>query len=288
MTAESHDGDSPLEIAILETLVALKPEWQSFASNSVLEANRRAMQRLVQCGFANTRLTYTVTNTQSGRWIRLRYVLSGQFLGNPLMKFMAAQCPRGWFSLTPLEPMPDVVVGTAENDWTLAITADGDRLRKLRDNRALLVQVAQCHNANPVIVKDGMEQGRENGIDQSDGFTDEDRVRLQRVDTGVDELKAKPPSTNSRFGLKLDMAKREVTRTGFEEFCVKLTNKSDQWDLLQWLLQENSITKAVVSNRLSISDESAKKLRQRFNLSFACLNVALTNDPWSLVEAEPA
>ena len=230
MTVEMNTNDTPLETAILETLNELTAKWQSFSSRELLEENRHAMQRLILCGFAKTRLTYKVTNTQSGCWVRLRYVLSGQFVGDPLMKFMAAQCPRGWFSLKPLEPIPDVVVGTEENDWTLAITADGDRLRKLSDSRSLLLQTVQGHNANPVIVKDGMEQGRDNVGDQGDGFTDEDRVKLQRVDSGVDELKAgskaKPQATNPQFGLKLDMAKREVTRTGFEEFCVNLTNKT--------------------------------------------------------------
>ena len=125
MTVEMNTNHTPLETAILETLDALTPEWQSFAGKSTVEANRQAMQRLILCGFAKTRLTYTVTNTQSGRWVRLRYILSGQFVGDPLMKFVAAQCPRNWFSLKPLEPIPDVIVATEENDWTLAITADG-------------------------------------------------------------------------------------------------------------------------------------------------------------------
>lgn len=169
---EMNSSDAPLESAILETLDALTPEWQSFADKSSLDANRRAMQRLIICGFAKTRLTYTVTHTQTGRWIRLRYVLSGQFVGDPLMKFVAAQCPREWFSLKPLKPMPNVIVATEANDWTLAITDDGDRLRRLPENRALLVQTVQSHNAKPLIIKDGMEHGQENKSDEGDGFTD--------------------------------------------------------------------------------------------------------------------
>lgn len=149
-----------IESAIIETLNKLTPRWQSFASDTVTDVNRMAMTRLVVCGFAKTQLQYKVTNSATGEWIKLRYVLSGEFCGDPLMKYTAAQCPPDWFSTDQLNEMPGINVVTQENDWTLAITDDGDRLRKLPGNRWLLLNTVQCSNAKPTIIKEGFEQGR--------------------------------------------------------------------------------------------------------------------------------
>ncbi len=153
-------GNNPeLDEAILATLAELTTRWQSFTADPMPDSKRVALQRLIMCGFAKTKVAYKVTNTTSSDWIRQRYVVSGQFLGIPLSKHIASQCPRDWFADDHVTPQPGVTITTESNEWMLAITDDGDKLRKLPDNRWLVLNTVCCHNARETILKDGSVSG---------------------------------------------------------------------------------------------------------------------------------
>ena len=154
-------GNNPeLDEAILATLAELTTRWQSFTADPMPDSKRVALQRLIMCGFAKTKVAYKVANTTSSDWIRQRYVVSGQFLGIPLSKHIASQCPRDWFEDDHVTPRPGVTITTESNEWMLAITDDGDKLRKLPENRWLVLNTVCCHNAQATILKDGSETGR--------------------------------------------------------------------------------------------------------------------------------
>ena len=153
-----------LDEAILSTLAELTTRWHAFTADPMPDSKRFALQRLIMCGFAKTKVAYKVTNTTSSDWIRQRYVLSGDFLkngANALLRFHASQCPRDWFEDDHVTPRPGVTITTESNDWVLAITDDGDKLRKLPDNRWLVLNTVNCHNARETILKDGVEIGRD-------------------------------------------------------------------------------------------------------------------------------
>ncbi len=149
-----------VETAIVEMLNELTPRWQSFASDSMSEAKRSAMIRLVVSGFAKTKLAYKITNHTTGEWIRQRYILSGQFVGDPLKRYCAAQCPPDWFSTDSLNEGPGIRVATEPNEWILAITDAGDQLRLGSDRDLWLLWINEC-NAPACIIKDGTESGRD-------------------------------------------------------------------------------------------------------------------------------
>ena len=155
-------GNNPeLDEAIVSTLAELTPRWQSFTADPMPDAKRDALTRLVMCGFAKMQVAYKVTNITTGDWIRQRYVVSGHFPGIPLSKHIAAQCPRDWFADDHVTTQPGVTITTEPNDWMLTITDDGDKLRKLPDNRWLVLNTVCCHNARATILKDGVESGRD-------------------------------------------------------------------------------------------------------------------------------
>jgi hypothetical protein len=89
------------------------------------------------------------------------------------------------------------------------------------------------------------------------------------------------------LGIRINSAKRTVTRDGFREFVVDLSKHPDVWDLFELVFLKPPITKPAVMNRLFLSTEAAKKLRQRFNSVFSTLNLRLTLDPWKLEEEKP-
>ncbi len=170
-------GNNPeLDEVIVSTLSELTTRWQSFTADPMPDAKRVALMRLVLCGFAKTKVAYKVTNTTTSDWNRQRYVVSGQFLGIPLSKHIASQCPRDWFEDDHVTPRPGVTITTESNEWILAITDDGDKLRKLPENRWLVLNTICCHNARATILKDGVESGR----DASSGAVEYSRHR--RVD----------------------------------------------------------------------------------------------------------
>ena len=158
--AKQPSISDPLDTAVVEMLNDLTPRWQSFASDSLSEAKRIAMIRLVVSGFAKTKLAYKITNSATGEWIRLRYILSGQFVGKPLVQYFAAQCPRDWFAADTLQEMPGIRTATEPNEWILAITDAGDQLRRGPDRDLWLRFINEC-NAPPMILKDGSEFGRD-------------------------------------------------------------------------------------------------------------------------------
>ena len=155
-------GNNPeLDEAILSTLAELTTRWQSFAADPMPDSKRIALQRLILCGFAKTKVAYKVANTTTGDWIRQRYVVSGHFPGIPLSKHIAAQCPRDWFADDHVTTQPGVTITTEPNDWMLTITDDGDKVRKVPDNRWLVLNIVNCNNARATILKDGVESGRD-------------------------------------------------------------------------------------------------------------------------------
>ncbi|MEO1994749.1 MAG: hypothetical protein ABGZ17_05685 [Planctomycetaceae bacterium] len=172
--------DDARDAAVIDILEKLTPEWQSFACDPMPDAMLNAIQRLIYSGFAKTRLEYRVTNFDTGDWIHLRFVLSGQFLGDPVLRMTAAQCPPNWFDWDRMKPASNVKVSQDQSDWMLAITDDGDRLRHLPDDRELLLEMVQCFNAKAVIRKDGGDQGRQ-GTSGADGYTEDDRKRDDAV-----------------------------------------------------------------------------------------------------------
>lgn len=181
-----HSEDAR-DAAVIDILEKLTTGWQSFACDPMPDAKSRAIQRLVLSGLAMTRLEYRVANFDTGDWILLRFVLSGQFVGDPVLRLIAAQCPPNWFDWNRMEPAAGVSVSQDHNDWTLAITDDGSRLRHLPNNRELLLETVRCHNSLAVVRKDGRKQGRGNTDEavtfntqiniNGDGYTEDDRER---------------------------------------------------------------------------------------------------------------
>jgi len=95
------------------------------------------------------------------------------------------------------------------------------------------------------------------------------------------------PEEHGPLGLILNTETRSVTRQGYSECLVSLANKADQWDLLLLLNEKRSVSKQRATDVLGLTNEAAKKLRQRFNNSFSRLNIKMTLKPWSLTEDRP-
>lgn len=158
---DTKAGELQFDLAATKVLSELTLRWQCFASQGMTSVEQWAIRMLITCGIAKTQLGWKVSDLQSGDWLLLRYVVTGNFVGDPMMKVFSKQCPEGWIDPVTLKERQGVVISAEPNTWMLALTDYGSELR----NRNLTGrQVVEAGRLQPVIAKDGIvEIGKTQG-----------------------------------------------------------------------------------------------------------------------------